>query len=421
MSYFSNREIGRKLLLALIAWLSISCTNNPTPIPVPPLLPPTPTPDLANVIQNTPALTAVITQVHGKALIIESTSQPRVVKPLQVVRSGSLLQLPADTQVGLICLNDNWIQLSGSIEWELNESNCQNGRLLPTGTYQSMAPQHGRIVNLDGSLLVVERTREQNGDYGNIPVILSPRNTKLLDTPSSLQWIAVEGAIEYKLSLSGLTAFDEIILDSAKLVCVEDTNRNESQICTTEWPNQWKLEAGRRYFLTISARTTIASPLRESETSKLQTIIAVDADAVRTRGTAIRELHLDPETQTLWLANLYAENGIYAEAITSYEQLVDAQPAPATYLMLGDLYRSIELQRYAANAYQSTLDLLKDQEDDLAVRAAVEFGMGQLEYSRSQSELAESHFVTAVDLYRQLESNEELLLAAENALAEVRK
>lgn len=412
------------LLFWGLPWLFFGCVSQSTPIPAPRLVAPTPT-----LVQSTELpvadteLTAVITQVRGRVTVTDESGEgavAREVRPLQIVRADALLQLAADAQIGIICASEHWIQLTGVNEWQLSEQNCQSGRLLPKGTYESAAPTKGRVVELAGSLVILELTRITETDYGNIPVILSPRNTSLLDVHPAVQWVAVEGAIEYQLSLSGLTPFDDIELDVAEVVCATKSDATGNHICTVAWPSEWTLEPGQRYFLTVNARTGIASPLRESEDSPLRTLTDEEVEVIQAAVADIQGLDLDVETQTMLSARLYAEQELYAQAIPTYEQVLAIQPTPAIYVTLGDLYRAIDLQHYAFNAYQQAIDLLDQSENDLAVRGAAEFGMGQVEYSRENFKEAKLHFSTAVEFYTQINTEVELR-AAQQALMETQE
>ncbi|MCE7981595.1 MAG: tetratricopeptide repeat protein [Caldilinea sp. CFX5] len=412
------------LLFVCLPWLFLGCVSQIAPIPAPRLVAPTPTlvqPTALPLVDS--ELTAVITQVRGRVTMTDEAGEAsalREVRPLQIVRAGALLRLADDAQLGIICASEHWIQLTGVNEWQLSEQNCQSGRLLPVGTYESAAPTKGRIVELASSLLIAERTRESETDYGNIPVILSPRNTSLLDLQPAVQWVAVEGAIEYQLGLSGLAPFDNIVLDAADVACTEESDAAGNRVCTVAWPSIWVLEPGQRYFLTVSARTGIASKLRASETSALRTLTDKEAAITQSAIADIQRANLATETQGMLLATLYAEQGLYAQAITMYEQVLTSQPTPAVYVTLGDLYRAIDLQRYAFNAYQQALDQLAQGEDDLPMRAAAEFGLGQVEYSRGNFQEAELRFGKAVELYTQLDAEGELQ-ATQQALEEARR
>jgi tetratricopeptide (TPR) repeat protein len=391
--------VWRSLLCGWLLVTLVACLSTPTPTPTP-----TPLPSKDEGI-------AVITYITGNVTLLD-TGGP--VKAFQVLKGGSRLQVAVDAKVTVICFQERWFAVDQPSEVDVTQQ-CATAAPLPANTAQLVKPDGGRIVLIEGSLALEEQAREREGDYGNIPIILSPRNTSLLELQPTITWVEVSGALEYQLSLSGLSSFDDVILAAETVTCVEESRSAPSRTCLTPWPAVWTLESGQRYFLTVSARTGIASPLHKSEASALRTLAVEEAEGLEAEVTDIQTLELDAETQNILLANLYAENGIYIQATAAYERLVAMQPIPMVYVTLGDLYRTIDLQRYAFNAYQQALDLLIQGEDELAVRAAAEFGMGQVEYSRGNFAWAEPHFGKAIDLYNQIGVQDERR-AAERAL-----
>ena len=143
-------------------------------------------------------------------------------------------------------------------EIQITKQQCANGIPLPANTTQYVKPDAGRIISTNGSLALEEQSRERETDYGNIPIILTPRNTALLDLQPMITWVEVSGSIEYQLSLSGIESFDDVRLSTEAISCVEDARISPDRICSTSWPTTWLLEPGKRYFLTVSARTGIA-------------------------------------------------------------------------------------------------------------------------------------------------------------------
>ncbi|MCB0112316.1 MAG: hypothetical protein KDE53_40610, partial [Caldilineaceae bacterium] len=175
---------------------------------------------------------------------------------------------------------------------------------------------------------------------------------------------------------------------------------------TAPWPADWQLDPDQRYFLTVSARTGIAAPLRESEVSSLRTLVATDLESVQATSAAIDALGLDPVTQNLLRAGRFREAGLAAQAIAAYEAAYIAQPTPEVAIALGDLYLDAELQRFAFLAYQAALDL-PATEANPAKQAAAEFGIGLVYFNRGNYAEAEPHLATAFELYQTVDAENE--------------
>jgi tetratricopeptide (TPR) repeat protein len=224
------------------------------------------------------------------------------------------------------------------------------------------------------------------------------------------------------LSLSGRKGYEEITVDAAELDCVDHTLTKPNRICSLPWPAaKWPLEPGQRYFLAVAARTGVAADLRSSETSALRTLAGDAAGAVEADVAEIDALDLGAVTQELRLASLYAEQGLYGDAIDAYEQALAAQPTPEIYVALGDVYSQVALYRWAFEAYQNALDLLSEGEDDPAVRAAAEFGIGRVYYTYADNFAeAAKHFETALHLYEAADAPK-WSQAAQRALEEARE
>lgn len=426
-------QVTKALVVVLaLMWLVAACAGaSPTPpqaspTTAPSTIPSPAAPQATVVAPSTIGLTALLSQVRGDVTVVEMTDageqSTRRARPMQVLSAGATVHVPAEAHVGLICSRDLWVDLAGELDWQLTEAACDQGRDLPPGTYQSMAPQAGRILSVEGSNLIELKTREKEGDYGHLPIILSPHNTSLLELEPELRWVEVTGAINYVLSMSGPKTFEEITLDAEELSCVEDRLAAPHRVCSTPWPaSEWSLDPGHTYFLTIGARTGIAADLRPSEDSRLDVLNADKAAEVQTEITAIQALNLDPVTQDLLLAGLYAKHELYEETIGAYKRVLEVQPSPVVYVTLGDAYSKTALYRWAFDAYQKALDMLSQTEDDPAVRAAAEFGIGRVCYNYAENYVeAAKHFAEAVQLYEELDVDE-WLQAAQRGLEEARQ
>lgn len=401
-----NRTISYLIMSLLLA----ACSAQITPVPSQPN---TTQPPPAPMAAPAGSIIARLTFFAGEVLFEPPALNPPVV--MQAIAQGTAMQLGTNGLATVTCINNRVYQLAGQGRYLVTTQSCDNGLSLPSSA--CALGTSGTVCDIAGSKVIVAPDRTKEGDYGSIPVILSPRNSSLMELTPMIEWVDVGEASEYELSLSGPGSFDDLVLASDELVCRDEPLTAPNRVCSASWPLAWALQPGKRYFLTVSARTGIASPLRESENSALRTLDEATVEQVQADVEKIEALNLDAATTDLLLAGLYAQNALYAQAIPLYEQIVSQQPAPALYNTLGDGYRLVDLQRHAAQAYMETLRLLDEGIDDPVARAAAEYGLGQVEFSRLNYEEAEKHFAKAVELYAQGGSEAELQ-AAQDALEE---
>lgn len=405
-------------------WAGVALSTAACALPSAPvsatLAPPTPVIDAVQPAANRNAeLIGVLTGFTGEVTVSAPGGERTSAALFHPLLIGATVELSAGASATIHCLDDRLLVLAGPDQVTVDTARCAGGERLP-GSSARLVPGGGRLRVNQSSLELEGETREAEGDYGNLPVILSPRNTNLLELTPVVQWIEVPDATEYVLELSGPASFAPITLKVEGLSCMEEERTTPYRLCTGHWPAEWQLAAGKRYFLTVSARTSIASPLRRSQRSSVRPLDADTATQVREEVSAVEAMGLDRVTTDLLLAGLYAGQEVYAQAIPLFEGVLAVQPAPVLYVTLGDAYRAIDLQRFAALAYRQALDRLDQGEDNPAVRAAAEFGLGMVEYSRMQFALAEPHFVMAVELYRQAGAEEESK-AAQTALDETQR
>jgi tetratricopeptide (TPR) repeat protein len=417
---FHRRNQLRCCVWAALLCFAAACALPPTPAPatVAPGATPTPTASQTPAAHRDAELVGVLTGFTGEVTAVVDGGRVSVVL-FQPLLAGTTIDMGEGASATIHCLADRLLVFTGPSQVTIDAARCEDGEPLP-GSSTRLVPGGGRLRVNHNSLELEGEAREAEGDYGNIPIIVNPRNTNLLESMPTVQWIEVPGAIEYVLELSGPTSFAPVTLKAESLACFADERTTPYRLCASEWGTEWQLAAGRRYFLTVSARLGIASPLRRSQRSSLRILDTATATQLQGEISAIKARQLDPVTVDLLLAGLYAEHEVYAQAIPHFERVLAVQPAPVLAVTVGDAYRAIDLQRFAALAYRQALDGLDPGKDDPAVRAAAEFGLGMVEYRRMQFALAEPHFVKAVELYHQVAAQEELA-AAQTALAKTQK
>jgi hypothetical protein len=359
-------------------------------------------------------LTAVLTQFQGNVTVTEAAPRrgraafpvPRPVRFLQIVGSGDALHVPTGAGAGFVCSTDRWVDLPGGKDQPLTQALCRAGKPLPPGTYRRLAPAAGRMVSLKRALVLEGETRGNEDEDFGVPILLSPRRTAVLGPRPSILWTQVPDATEYELEMMGTARF-RLGLDAAKVAC--GGYEGEVAVCSSPYPAQAPdLPAGAISFLRIGARRGLATPLRtEAEPSRIQRLSTQKAEEVRAGLESSRNLPLDEAARQLLEADLYAREGLFADAIVAYGKASNLRDAPEIRVTLGDAYLQVGLFRLAARTYQDVLD----KAPSLAIQAAAEMGLGKIEYARRHLERAACHFRKARDLYRSLGLKEDAEVA----------
>lgn len=137
---------------------------------------------------------------------------------------------------------------------------------------------------------------------------------------------------------------------------------------------------------------------------------------VRERLAAIGSLPVGGTARALARAGVYAEHGLYADAIAAYREVLRPDSAAATRVTLADLYFKVELDRWAYRHYEE----VSTASDEPGVLAAAALGLGRVHYARGGFPEARDHFRQAEALYARLGLTEEQAAARAAAAAEKR-
>ncbi len=148
--------------------------------------------------------------------------------------------------------------------------------------------------------------------------------------------------------------------------------------------------------LKFGSRQTLTAPLRQvREVYQIHLPPVDDQRRVRESLRQIATLPLDKASRLLLTAGAYAQDGLYADAIATYGEALQAQEIPEARVTLGDIYLSVDLAELADREYRQVLASASDP----APRAAAELGLGQVAYSRKLFGDARGHFEHARELY----------------------
>lgn len=344
-------------------------------------------------------LTAVLTQIEGQAtLSSKSRGEFRSVRRAaqrQVVRRGEVVHVPAGAQVTLVCSTETLVSLTGPKDWILDATECGRGLPLPASSYRNLVSYAGRILPKNGTLLLELETRHVEVGLG--PILLSPRNTAVMDANPRLIWTRVPDAIEYEIQLRGPVE-TSIRLAADDLHCGRGSGPwRDLDVCSWAPSGKWTaLEAARPLFLKLGYRPTVNASVRQVREVYQIHLLSINDQRILQEGLRqIATLPVDKASRLLLTAGAYVQGGLYADAIAAYDEALQVQEMPEVRVTLGDSYLTLGLIALADREYRRVLMGTPDP----AAQAAAELGLGQVAYLRKLFGEARAHFERARKLY----------------------
>lgn len=366
-------------------------------------------------------VSAVFTYVRGEVTLIVPQQDDktrvardnlRVARDYQVIPPNATLTVPPGGVAVLVCSTDFQILLARPTEWQLTRDNCAGGSALEAGRFLRVTPRAGRLRPI-GALMVVEHNSRGGGAL-NAPLLLSPRNTSVLDGRPSLRWTAVSSASEYQIELSGRPGSFRQHFAAADLDCAPDPGGwGEIRVCVVPYPAEWpELTAGQRYFLAVGARQGITSRFHELPSGRqLRRLSSEQSRDIAKAVTDVRGSPLAESARWVTLAGIYADSELFTDAITAYRRALVLAPVPELRVALGDVYLRVGLPGLAEPCYRRAAG----SSDGPGITAAVAFGLGRSHLIRRRYREALDFFRRAQDGYDQLGLGDEAELAAQQA------
>ena len=279
------------------------------------------------------------------------------------LRKGDLLRLAASARVVVACADLKLSELPAGV----------SGFPCKTGPGQSALVYAGRLA---------APTRGEPG-VGEYPVVVSPRQTRLLDPHPAPRWTAVPGVAQYRVSLQGV-----------------DWSTAIDGSTETVYPSGAPaLKPGTVYRLIVEAgeRSSTEEP---GAGLGFELLGAGEVKAVRAAEATIRALGLSEAATRLLTANLYAVHDLQAEAIALLDPLAGSGE-PAVPRLVGDLYLSIGLNRQAEESYLQALTLSQGA-NDAEGQAAAHAALGAIYESLGSRAEAVRHWQGAIAGYERL-------------------
>ena len=281
-----------------------------------------------------------------------------------LVRSGDLLKLEGSSKATVACTDLTIYDVTGGI----SGIPCLISQ--PTLVYN-----RSLIRSTLGS------------EPGSYPMVISPRKTKLLDPRPVLRWTPVQGVTSYQLTVRGPgVQWSKDVAAKTEFVYPTDAQA---------------LRPGESYTLEVIAGDHSS---REEGMPGLgfKLLSTAEAQVLREEEKKIRDLHLEDVPTRFLIAQLYATQGLNAEAIEQLEGSPEALKEVAVQRSLGDLYLKIGLNRLAEEHYLQALKL-SQKAGDVEGQALAQHALGLIyDQALGNPEAAAPRLQDAVKWYQQL-------------------
>ena len=232
------------------------------------------------------------------------------------------------------------------------------------------------------------------------PILLSPRNTAVMEASPRIVWTQVPDAVEYEIKLRGPVG-TSIRLTAADLHCGKGSGPwHDLDVCSWTPAGQWPaLEPEKPVLLELGSRQALMAPLRQVRGFYEIHLLAIDDQrSVRESLRQIDTLPVDRVSRLLLTAGAYVRGGLYADAIATYDEALQGQEMPEARVTLGDLYLSIGLTALAGREYRR----VPAGAPASVAQAAAELGLGYVSYFGKLYSDARSHFERSRQLYTRL-------------------
>jgi len=220
-----------------------------------------------------------------------------------------------------------------------------------------------------------------------VPYIISPRSTKLLNPLPVLHWNAPPGAASYTVELRG----------------GEITWQQEAVTTPSlAYPGEPPLEPGVTYLLVVTDDRGRSSQDEGARGLGFSILPEVEAEKIIQQRDQIIGLELSEPARQYALAQYDASQGLIAEAIERFEQLVaSGSEEAAVHQALADLYAQIGLWLLAEARYTTAI-ALADQQQNLEILAAGRARLGEVKLKLGKTAEASDLLTQAKNDYETL-------------------
>jgi hypothetical protein len=260
------------------------------------------------------------------------------------LQRGDLLKLAAGAEALILC--------DSLILWRVP------GGPAPAGLNGCPRPEESALIRRG------VRIASTRGGDPNVPYIISPRSTKLLNATPLLRWNAPPGAGSYTVQVRG-----------GEIAWKEEGVTTNS----LTYPGEPPLEPGVSYLLVIEDEAGRSSQDEGARGLGFSILSNEETAKILSHRDQIASLELSETARQYAIAQYYASQGLMAEAVEILEELIEAgNEEAAVHQTLADLYAQLGLWLLAQERYGAAITLA-EQPKNLEILATSRAKLGEVE------------------------------------------
>ncbi|MDJ0747093.1 MAG: tetratricopeptide repeat protein [Xenococcaceae cyanobacterium MO_167.B27] len=324
---------------------------------------------------------------------------------------------------------DYWLQQSAG---GASKIRCAKDSPLSQDVYKLVAEGEHSFANLGCPLIartISPKIITRGGEKSNIPFIISPRSTAILNDRPTLRWNAVAGVTNYTVSLEDQrigkgNLWTTEVSESGQEYFNQPSASSSMRYIEVNYPvDAPSLEIGVDYLAIVTTKQQVkptdkcpeawakqpddssycitSSTQDEGKGLGFYLLEANQAQQIQKLADNIKQ-ELEGTAQALALAHLYQENNLMMDAIMTLENLVEQRSqTTGVYRFLGDLYQGVQLNKLAEVRYTKAIELAENS-DDLVGQATAKFGLAEVLAARGSNQKAIQIGQEAKDAYATL-------------------
>ena len=312
---------------------------------------------------------------------------------------------------------------------------CAKESPISQDIYKLVSEGEHTLANL-GCPTLIARTQSSSsgllrnrGENLEIPFIISPRSTAVINNRPTLRWNSVSGVSRYRVSIEDQRVgegkdWTTEVSDSGMEYPNQLPGNSPVKYIEVDYPTDApSLEPGVVYLAIVTTQEQVeatdtcrngwekqpedpflcitSSTKDEGKGLGFYLVEENEAQQIQKLAANIKQ-ELAGEAQALALAHLYKENDLMMDAIVTLETLVEqGSQTTGIYRFLGNLYQEVQLSQLAEVRYTKAIELAKDS-NDLVGQATAQFGLAKVLAARGARDEAIKIGTEAKDVYATL-------------------